>query len=80
MDQRLLKKLRWRCRRGTQELDALLGSYLNTHGSSWSEAQTSLFSQLLDREDDQLWDWLSGQVACPEKSFQALIDDIRSPR
>lgn len=69
--------LRWRCRRGMRELDVLLGRWLD---QAWSEASSDLreaFAALLQREDNEIWDWLMGRVE-PDSEFEALIDDIRS--
>lgn len=68
--------LRWRCRRGMRELDVLLGRWLD---HSWPEASArrkTAFALLLEREDDQIWDWLMGRVEA-ESEFRDLIDDIR---
>ncbi|HJP97076.1 MAG TPA: succinate dehydrogenase assembly factor 2, partial [Rhodanobacteraceae bacterium] len=37
------KRLQWRCRRGTRELDALLAGWLEQHGASLDEAQYAAF-------------------------------------
>jgi succinate dehydrogenase flavin-adding protein (antitoxin of CptAB toxin-antitoxin module) len=59
-----------------RELDVLLGRWLE---HSWGQAAPELresFTALLEREDDQIWDWLMGRVE-PDPEFTALIDDIR---
>lgn len=71
-----LSRLRWRCRRGMQELDVMLGHWLER---SWPEATDPLrkdFAALLELEDDTLWDWLSGRVQ-PEPAFAAIVHVIR---
>lgn len=71
-----LKRLRWRCRRGTRELDALLGGWLASH-VSMDDAQFAAFDSLLDRQDPELWDWLMGHAESPRDDWQAIIAEIR---
>nr|KAJ9614882.1 hypothetical protein H2204_014390 [Knufia peltigerae] len=49
----LLKKLRWRCRRGMRELDQLFGRYLDREWSSAPTEEREVFLFLLDCEDDK---------------------------
>ncbi len=73
----ILKKLRWRCRRGMQELDTLLNNYLDSYYAVLDESQISQLDLLLHTEDDVLWVWLSGQQVCDNPQFADLINDIR---
>ena len=76
-----LKRLHWRCRRGTRELDALLGGWLDAHSTSQDEAQWAAFDTLLDQQDPQLWDWLTGHGEAPRDDWRAIVNDIRrNPR
>lgn len=77
-EQVLLKKLRWRCRRGMRELDQLFGRYLDRRWSQAPEAERAVFLQLLDSEDDKLWRWSMGYEACPDAAQAQLITYIRS--
>ncbi|WAT16587.1 succinate dehydrogenase assembly factor 2 [Xanthomonas fragariae] len=74
----LLKKLRWRCRRGMRELDQLFRRYLDQRWEQASESERAVFLQLLDCEDDKLWRWFMGYEACPDAANAALITDIRA--
>lgn len=70
------KRLRWRCRRGTRELDQLLGWWLDVR---YAEASTDLrraFAELLEQQDPQLWDWLVGLGAPTDSGQAAVIDEI----
>ncbi len=51
-------KLRWRCRRGTKELDVMLERFLDRHYPDLDEAGQAAFERLLEEEDDRLIDWL----------------------
>lgn len=77
LNESMLKRLRWRCRRGTRELDALLGGWLDAHGASMDEAQLAVFDALLDRQDPELWDWLMGHAEPPRPEWHAIVAEIR---
>ena len=78
VDPSQLKKLRWRCRRGMRELDAMLEAYISRLQHTMPAHQEQAFASLLDSEDDQLWDWLSGRELCPDANLRTIIDDIRT--
>ena len=56
MDEAIIRRLRWRTRRGTRELDALFGSWLDESFASADEATRRAFDELLDVQDPDLWD------------------------
>jgi antitoxin CptB len=70
-------RLRWRARRGTRELDTMLGCWLDTHLADADAAALASFDALLDCADPDLWDWLIGHAE-PEPRFAAIIDEIRA--
>lgn len=71
-------RLRWRCRRGTRELDRLLGDWLE-HGWPQADARRRAdFERLLDVQDPDLWDWLMGHAAPADAGFAAIVDEIRA--
>ncbi|HEX5960813.1 MAG TPA: succinate dehydrogenase assembly factor 2 [Rhodanobacteraceae bacterium] len=72
----LLRRLKWRCRRGTRELDALLTGWLDRHAAADPAALQS-FDALLDRQDPELWDWLMGHAEPPRADWGAILDEIR---
>ncbi len=79
MDQTtVLKKLRWRCRRGMRELDQLFERYLDRRWEQASESEQAVFLRLLDCEDDKLWRWFMGYEACPDAQLEELIAGIRA--
>ena len=71
-------RLRWRCRRGTRELDALLGGWLSDCYAQADEQRRTDFDRLLDVQDPDLWDWLMGHSVPPDSGFAALVDEIRA--
>lgn len=69
-----LKRLRWRCRRGTRELDALLGGWLDRHAAA---PDLDAFDALLDQQDPDLWDWLMGHAEPPRADWRVIVAEIR---
>lgn len=63
-----------------KELDALLAAHLQRLiEASASAAEWSAFEALLEREDDQLWDWLSGRLKPSDPNIDELVQRIRRP-
>ena len=73
-----LRKLRWRCRRGMRELDQLLGGWLDAAGAGATSARLASFAALLECEDSDLWDWLSGRSRPLDATLAGLVDEIRA--
>ncbi|HET7561144.1 MAG TPA: succinate dehydrogenase assembly factor 2 [Rhodanobacteraceae bacterium] len=73
----LVKRLRWRCRRGTRELDALLGDWLDRHSADSNPSALRAFDALLDQQDPDVWNWLMGHAAAPRADWQAILSEIR---
>ncbi len=71
------RALRWRCRRGMRELDALLGAWLDRRWAQVDELLQQAFERLLEQEDDQLWDWLLGRTRPADLNLARIVDDIR---
>jgi antitoxin CptB len=78
MPEATLQRLRWRCRRGTRELDALLGGWLDQCYADAGVERRADFEALLDCNDPDLWDWLIGHAAPADRRFAAIIDEIRT--
>jgi antitoxin CptB len=70
-------RLRWRCRRGMRELDQLLGEWLDTRYAQADRQAQIAFAELLDAQDPQLWQWLSGRETPPREDWQRIVDEIR---
>ena len=72
-----LSRVRWLCRRGTQELDRLLLSYAERRYELLDDDAKRCFVALLEIEDDRLWDWFTGREAPPTQEFVSLVEAIR---
>ncbi len=73
-----LKRLRWQCRRGAKELDAVLCLYLDESYELTGSAEQSLFIQLLALEDDQLLAYFFANVTPETEGLKQLVSKIRS--
>jgi len=72
-----LAKLQWQCRRGTQELDLLLLSYLESQFMQADKEEQACFIELLALEDDELIKLLFNSGVMASKAKQTLLGKIR---
>jgi len=71
-----LKRLHMRSmRRGTKEMDLVLGGYARDQLAGMDAAGLDLYEALLAENDHDLYQWVSGQGTAPQ-AYQALIGDI----
>lgn len=74
-----VNRLRWRCRRGTRELDALVGWWLDARYPLAPPDLRRAFAELLDDvQDPDLWNWLVGRDIAPRADWQRIVDEIRA--
>lgn len=61
-----IKRLKIRSwRRGIKEMDLILGGYGDAHLSGMTDAELDAFDALLKENDQDLYQWVSGQATCP---------------
>ena len=77
-DERELRRLRWRGRRGMRELDQLFERSLDRAWRQAGEDERVVFLRLLETEDDKLWHWFMGNDAPTDADLAALVARIRS--
>lgn len=71
-----LKRLKMRSwRRGTREMDLILGPFSDNDLALLSAAELDLYERLLEESDHDLYQWFSGQIAAPA-NYQSLIAKI----
>lgn len=71
-----LKRMRMRSwRRGTKEMDLILGPFADARLAAMDEAALDLFDALLEENDQDLYRWVSGQAAPPDR-FAGLIGEL----
>ena len=73
-----LKRMSMRSwRRGTKEMDLILGPYADVHLAGMEEARLAQYDQLLDENDQDLLPMMMGQTAAP-KTLSDLVAEISS--
>jgi len=73
-----LKRLQMRSmRRGIKEMDLILSAYAEARLPQMDDAGLTLYDQMLNENDHDLYLWVSGQDSAPEK-YGALVGDIRT--
>ena len=67
-DQHRLKRLRLRSwRRGTKEMDLILGPFADANVAAMSPADLDLYEELLRESDQDLYVWATGRASPPER-------------
>ena len=70
-----VKRLRYRSwRRGTRELDLLLGRFADAALDSMDDGQLRRFGRLLDRPDPDIHDWIVGGRPPPPEHRGDVLD------
>ncbi|MBK1636389.1 succinate dehydrogenase assembly factor 2 [Rhodovulum adriaticum] len=59
-------------RRGTKEMDLILGGYADAHLADMDAAALDAFEALLAQDDHALYGWITGQAA-PPAEFAPLV-------
>ena len=71
-----LKRMRMRSwRRGTKEMDLILGPYADAHLAGMDEARLATYDVLLEENDQDLLPWVLGQGEAPP-ALAGLIAEI----
>jgi len=71
-----IKRLQMRSmRRGIKEMDLILFDYASRKLAVMSETEIAHYESLLDENDQDLYQWVSGQMPAPDR-FSDLIADI----
>ncbi|MHA6262721.1 succinate dehydrogenase assembly factor 2 [Arenibacterium sp. CAU 1754] len=70
-----IKRLRMRSmRRGIKEMDIILSAYADAHLTTMSTEQLDRYDALLSENDQDLYQWVTGQVAPPEAHADLIAD------
>lgn len=71
-----LKRMAMRSwRRGTKEMDLILGPYADAALAGMAEDRLALYDALLSENDQDLYPWITGAMPAPDQ-FADLIADI----
>lgn len=70
-----LKRMRMRSwRRGTKEMDLILGPYADARLDGMGAAALELYDALLEENDQDLYPWISGAQPCPPQYLDLLSE------
>ncbi len=73
------KKLLFRAwHRGTREADLLLGCFAQACLGKMDDAQVSLFAELLNEQDPDIYEWLTGAKPTPPQFENFVMDALRN--
>ena len=75
MDEAARRRLHWKCRRGLLELDLVLQRFLVLH---FEEKDAKPLNDLLELQDNDLWDILSGRSDRYEARFGGIVARLRA--
>lgn len=66
--------------RGTKEMDLLLGSFARKHVPDFSEDELAQYEELLQENDPNLYNWITGQEDAPENVQSAVFSKLKDHR
>jgi len=66
--------------RGTKETDLLIGSFAEQHLAAFSEAELDGYEALLEQDDGDLFDWITGRVPPPRECDGDILRRMREFR
>ncbi|ANB03503.1 succinate dehydrogenase assembly factor 2 [Ectothiorhodospira sp. BSL-9] len=72
-----LSRLRWRCRRGTKELDLMLEGFVLAQGETLCAEDLARFEQVLDQQDDDLQRWLLYGEPVEVEEVRDMVSRVR---
>jgi len=75
MDRSGRNRLKWKCRRGLLELDLILQSFVEKH---LEEKDVGTLNELLDLQDNDLWDIVSGRSDRYDARLEGIVARIRA--
>ncbi len=72
----MIKRLRMRSmRRGIKEMDLILQAFADANLAGFSDEALVLYDQLLDENDHDIYGWVGGQFAVPDR-YLDLVTQI----
>lgn len=70
-----LKRMSMRSwRRGTKEMDLILGPYADAHLSQMAAEKLAIYDRLLEENDQDLLPWILGQMPAPDYLFDLIAE------
>jgi antitoxin CptB len=72
-----LERLRWHCRRALLELDIVFQRYWQQVGDDVDEQDQVALERLLEMEDHELWQVVSGRTETDDPQLQEMVGKLR---
>ena len=66
--------------RGNKENDILLGQFARAHIGSFDSAALDQYERLLDTGDNDIFDWISGQIDVPPEVDSPVLRQLMAFR
>ncbi|MDQ0468819.1 FAD assembly factor SdhE [Labrys wisconsinensis] len=64
--------------RGTREMDLLMGPFCDAEIGTLGEEDVAAFERLIEAEDHDLYDWITGTAATPDIHDTGLMHKLRA--
>jgi antitoxin CptB len=74
------EKLRWHCRRALLELDIVFQRFWERTGDELDEETATQLERLLELEDHDLWDLISGRTTTEDAPLRNMVANLRALR
>lgn len=72
------EKLRWHCRRALLELDIIFQRFWQRAGDNLDDATADALERLLELEDHDLWDLVSGRTTTEDPPMKSMVESLRA--
>ena len=73
------KRLKFRCwHRGSREADLLRGTFADRYLEHMDFTDVVKLENIVDCDDQVIWDWLTGVAEVPKGISQTMIHDLQS--
>ena len=68
-----INRIKWKCRRGMREIDLLLREFSRKSLKKLAQSDVSIFDQILNYDDQKLYDFIFKNVSLATKSMKILL-------
>jgi len=72
------ERLRWHCRRALLELDIVFQRFWAQTGDELDDATAAALERLLELEDHDLWELVSGRTATDDPQFREMVGRLHA--
>ena len=77
-NQTLIKRLKYRSwHRGCKETDLILGNFADSRLDTLDDGTLSIYEALLEEDDANIWEWLTGKSAPENSSYLPLLEILK---